>query len=92
MVTTEPTLTADDLRRVDVPTLVVAGDDDLVRLDHTCALFAALPAGQLAIVPGTSHALPLEKPDELARLILDFLGADGPPQTLMPVRRRGVAE
>jgi pimeloyl-ACP methyl ester carboxylesterase len=77
---------------VDVPTLVVAGDDDLVRLDHTCSLFSALRAGQLAVLPGSSHALPLEKPAELARLVLDFLDADEPPQTLMPVRRQSFTD
>jgi pimeloyl-ACP methyl ester carboxylesterase len=84
---TEPTLTTDDLKRIDVPTLVMAGDDELVRLDHTCSLYEALPAGQLAIVPGSSHALPMEKPGKVARLVVDFLAAEGPPQTLMPIRR-----
>jgi pimeloyl-ACP methyl ester carboxylesterase len=87
MASTEPTLTTDDLAPIAAPTLVMAGDDDLVRLDHTCAMYEALPAGQLAIVPGTSHALPMERPDEVSRLILAFLAADASPQTLMPVLR-----
>ena len=87
MMTTEPTLTADDLARITAPTLVMAGDDDLMRLDHTCELYEALPAGQLAIVPGTSHVLPLERPTEVARIIMDFLAADVPPATFMPIRR-----
>ena len=84
---TEPTLTPDDLRDVATPTLIMVGDDDLIPLSHTCELYESLPAGQLAIVPGTSHALPLERPDETARIILDFLEADVPPMTFMPVRR-----
>jgi pimeloyl-ACP methyl ester carboxylesterase len=87
MIATEPMLTTEDLKQIDVPTLVVSGDDELVRLDHTCSMYEALPAGQLAVVPGASHALPIEKPAEVARLILEFLAADGPPQTFMPVRR-----
>ncbi len=87
MAATEPNLTTEELARIDPPTLVMAGDDDLVRLDHTCALYEALPAGQLAVVPGTSHGLPLERPDEVARLILAFLAADPLPQTMMPVLR-----
>jgi len=65
----------------------VAGDDDAIELSHTCSLYEALPLGQLAIVPGASHALPIEQPDVLARLIAEFLGQTDPPQTLMPVRR-----
>jgi pimeloyl-ACP methyl ester carboxylesterase len=89
MMTTEPTLTASELATITAPTLVMAGDDDLMRLDHTCALYEALPAGQLAIVPGTSHVLPLERPAEVARIIMDFLAADVPPATFMPIRRSG---
>ena len=87
---TEPTLTADDLARVAQPALVVAGDDDAVALAHTCSLYEALPAGQLAIVPAASHLVVLEKPDVVVRLVLDFLAAaaSGPPETLRPLRRR----
>jgi pimeloyl-ACP methyl ester carboxylesterase len=87
MVTTEPTMTPDDLAPITAPTLVMAGDDDFFGLDHTCAIYAALPAGRLAIVPGASHALPLEQPDLATSMILDFLTSDEPPPTLLPVRR-----
>ncbi|GAA5117664.1 alpha/beta fold hydrolase [Pseudonocardia adelaidensis] len=89
MVTTEPTLSTDDLGRITAPTLVMAGDDDAVLLPHTCEMYEALPAGQLSIVPGASHALPIERPDVTARTVLDFLGAEVPPATLIPVRRAG---
>jgi pimeloyl-ACP methyl ester carboxylesterase len=87
MASTEPTLTVDDVARITAPTLVMVGDDDVIRLSHTCALYEALPAGQLAVVPGASHALPIERPDETAHTILHFLAADVPPVTFMPVRR-----
>jgi pimeloyl-ACP methyl ester carboxylesterase len=87
MVTTEPTLTTADLATISAPTLVMAGDDDLVRLDHTCALYEALPAGQLSIVPGSSHALPVERPAEVVRIVLGFLAGDIPPSTFLPIRR-----
>ena len=84
----EPTLSAADVRRVTTPTLVLVGDDDCIELAHTVALFEALPAGQLAVVPRASHALPMEAPEEVARLVLEFLTADVPPATMMPSRRR----
>ena len=68
------------------PTLVVAGDDDLVTLEHTLALYRALPAGELAVVPGTSHVLLLEKPHLCTELIGGFLSGDAPP-TMLPIRR-----
>lgn len=89
MISTEPTLTVDDLSKVTAPTLVMVGDDDLIDLTHTCALYESLPAGQLCVVPRASHALPLEYPDETARQVLSFLEAAEPPSTLMPTRRVG---
>jgi pimeloyl-ACP methyl ester carboxylesterase len=83
----EPTLTPDDLRRISAPALVMVGDDDLMTLAHTVSLYESLPAGQLAIVPGTSHAVVLEKPELAGRLIRDFLNVPGKPKTLMPRRR-----
>jgi pimeloyl-ACP methyl ester carboxylesterase len=87
MFVTEPTMTLDDVREITAPTLVLVGDDDVISLKHTCDLYEALPNGQLAVVPGASHALPMEKPAEAARIIVDFLKADGVGETMMPVRR-----
>ncbi len=80
----EPELTAADLARVSVPVLVMAGDDDLIPLSHTAAFFAGLPEAQLAIVPGASHGLPMEHPQEVVGLIERFLSSDLPPSTMMP--------
>lgn len=84
----EPTLTVADLESVGVPALVLAGDDDCIFHQHTVALFEGLPQAQLAIVPGTSHMLQLEKPELVNRLILDFLAESGPPTTMLPIRRK----
>ncbi len=91
MALTEPTLTTDDLAKISVPVLVMAGDDDLISHAHTVALYEALPAGQLAIVPGTSHLVFSEKPDLVNRLILEFLTTDDAPMTLQPIRRATAA-
>jgi pimeloyl-ACP methyl ester carboxylesterase len=88
----EPTLTTDDLRRISVPALVLVGDDDLMTLAHTASLYESLPLGQLAVVPGTSHGVVIEKPESVSRLIGDFLSAPGKPQTYFPVRRRSAAK
>ena len=87
MVTTEPTLTTEDLARLRRPTLVLVGDDDLVRLDHTVALYEALPAGRLCVVPGASHAVLIEESQLVAAIIEDFLLGSEPPETLLPIRR-----
>ena len=87
MIGTEPTLATDHLTGIAHPTLVLAGDDDLVRLSHTCELFEALPNGQLAIVPGTSHLVVFEKPDLVQASVRSFLDSGGTVETLMPINR-----
>lgn len=72
-----------DLAQISAPTLIMAGDDDLVTVEHSEAMRAAVQDGQLAIVPGASHGLPLEKTDVVARLIFDFLASQQAPK-LMP--------
>jgi pimeloyl-ACP methyl ester carboxylesterase len=87
MFAAEPTLTVDDLRKVSVPALVLVGDDDAIVLSHTCSLYESIPGAQLAVVPGASHALPMEQPEETVRIINRFLTGDATPATLMPMRR-----
>ncbi|WP_020666053.1 alpha/beta fold hydrolase [Amycolatopsis nigrescens] len=86
MAAQEPTLTEGDLADISARTLVAAGDDDAVTLEHTIALYRAIPDSELAIVPGTSHLLVMEKPDEVYALVTDFLVND-PILTRQPIRR-----
>ena len=83
----EPTLTPADLGSVGCRTLVMLGDDDEVRLEHAIEMYRSLPDAELAIVPGTSHGLLVEKPELCDRIILEFLEQD-PVATVAPIRRR----
>lgn len=51
----QPDLTAQELGAIDVPTLVLAGENDLVRPEHTKALAAAIPGAKLLVLPGQTH-------------------------------------
>ena len=69
----EPHHSLADLERVSAPTLVLLGDDDDITVEHAAAMQRAIPDAQLAVVPGTDHALMFEKPELVNRLLLDFL-------------------
>lgn len=84
MFRTDPGLALNDLAGVKAPTLVMIGDDDLISVEHAGALQRTLPDGQVAVVPGASHTLPLEKPDLVNRLILEFLSDEQVPK-MMPI-------
>ncbi len=82
----EPHIPVEELGRIEARILLMVGDDDVCTLEHTAALYGALPSAELAVIPGTSHMAPVEKPDLVNSLILDFL-TNEPVRTLMPMRR-----
>ncbi len=81
----EPNIALPELEGIRAPTLVMQGDDDIVKVEHSATVAATLPDAQLAVVPGSSHMAPLEKPDLVNRLILDFL-IDHQPEKMMSLR------
>lgn len=73
MYRTEPAFSPADLATVRCRTLVMVADDDEVRLEHAIEMYRSLPQAELAVVPGTSHGLLVEKPYLCNALIADFL-------------------
>lgn len=84
---TQPQLDVAAVAGVRARTLVASGDDDVVALEHTLALYRGIPDAELAVVPGTSHVLIVDKPEVVATLVLDFLTQE-PVTTVAPIRRR----
>ena len=84
---TEPNIPLSDLAKIQCPVLVLAGDDDVIKHSHTIELYEALPLGQLAIIPGTSHMVPKEKPALMNAVISQFLEDLSYPVTKAPIRR-----
>jgi pimeloyl-ACP methyl ester carboxylesterase len=82
----EPKLTAEQVGAISHRTLVMVADDDITPLDHQLDFYRALPNGELAVVPGTSHFLLQEKAALCNAIILDFL-TNEPIKTVAPVRR-----
>jgi pimeloyl-ACP methyl ester carboxylesterase len=82
----EPTMTPADLKGIASRTLVMVADDDEVRLEHAVEMYRSVPQAELAVVPGTSHGLLIEKPALCDEMILDFLAND-PTPTIAPVTR-----
>jgi pimeloyl-ACP methyl ester carboxylesterase len=74
-------LTPDEVRRIDAPALVLAGDrDELIPLDLTVALYRALPNAELAICPQADHGAVLTpaRAAVFAEMVIDFVGRHAP--------------
>ena len=56
------------------PTLVIAGDRDLIKESHTRLICDSLPNGQLAIIPG-DHAVAAKNPEAFNAAVWAFLNA-----------------
>ncbi len=63
----------DQLRRLEVPTLIVTGDEDEGCLEPNLMLKRTIPSSALAVLPRTGHACNLEEPALFNRLVQDFL-------------------
>jgi pimeloyl-ACP methyl ester carboxylesterase len=65
--------TADEIRSIAAPTLLVIGDRDFVRLDHAAEMLDLFPDSRLAVLPGTRHTEVMQRSDALRALVQPFL-------------------
>lgn len=62
-----------DLRRISAPTLVLAGQHDVIRRGHTRMLASSIPHARLLIVRGGSHTVLRDQAESVTPLVVDFL-------------------
>ena len=64
------------LPTIDVPSLVIAGQDDqLISNERSKALADAIPGALFALIPEAGHLTPMEQPRATTRAIAEFLEA-----------------
>jgi pimeloyl-ACP methyl ester carboxylesterase len=57
---------------IQAPVLLISGDKDDIKLEHTVALYRALPNAQLSIIPNSTNAVYRETPMVVNNLINKF--------------------
>jgi pimeloyl-ACP methyl ester carboxylesterase len=73
----EPDIKLAELAAIASPTLLLQGDDDIVRVEHSAAATRAIPNARLGVLPG-SHLLPWESPGTVNAVLIQFLAGDAP--------------
>jgi pimeloyl-ACP methyl ester carboxylesterase len=63
----------DEMRALDVPTLVLTGDEDRPCLQPALLMKQSISSAALAVMPNCGHTINLEDPDEFNRLVGAFL-------------------
>ncbi|MBO9692057.1 alpha/beta fold hydrolase [Chryseobacterium sp.] len=71
---TEPRISQKDLNKIKSAVLVIAGDRDVIKKEHTEFMAKQIPFAELKIYKDASHMIPFEKADQLNTDILGFLG------------------
>jgi pimeloyl-ACP methyl ester carboxylesterase len=63
----------DELRSLQMPTLLIFGDRDFSPLPDVVEMYELLPDAQLAVLPGATHVGLIRRPGQLLALITPFL-------------------
>jgi pimeloyl-ACP methyl ester carboxylesterase len=82
-----PQWTAEDVRGLTCPTMLIVGDSDIVQPEHAVESFrllgggvigdvAGLPRSRLAVLPGTTHVTLVQRTDWLASMVGEFLDTE----------------
>jgi len=66
----QPQIEYSELDKIKIPVLIMSGDRDAIRLEHSIGIFNHIKNSNLFIMPGSTHFGSYEKPD-LFNLILD---------------------
>jgi pimeloyl-ACP methyl ester carboxylesterase len=67
-----PNIPYSKLSTIKSPILIVAGDRDAIRPEHTLKLFQHIPNSQLCIIPGATHGAAWEKKGLFLMILDDF--------------------
>ncbi len=64
-----------EIKRITLPVLIVAGDEDEACIEPGLLLKRNIPAAGLVLLPKTGHVVNLEEPETFNRMLLEFLHA-----------------
>ena len=70
---TEPKHNFDQLKIIHCPVLVMAGEKDIIKLQHTQSIAAAISGSTLAIIPHATHFFPAADAHAFNKAVIDFI-------------------
>ena len=72
MMQNEPTMTPQDMQTIKVPALIMSGEHDLIRQEHTRLIGSNIPGAKTMIIPGEDHGSYICNSRKLTGLLLEF--------------------
>lgn len=73
MMIKEPDIKVEDLRKIKVPTVVLAGQDDAIKEEHTKLISNSIPDSTLEIIPNENHGSYIINSDKIYDIIQKYI-------------------
>jgi pimeloyl-ACP methyl ester carboxylesterase len=73
LLSNQPHIPLQELHKIACPVLVMGGDKDVIREEHTTEIYQNIPKAHLCIFPGETHMIPVTDPDLFNATVSRFL-------------------
>jgi pimeloyl-ACP methyl ester carboxylesterase len=68
----QPNVSLSELQKIKCPSLIIAGDHDVITLEHTVKIYQNIPNAYLWIVPNSGHPTLIEHTEEFDQKVDEF--------------------
>lgn len=72
MLLNQPNIPYSELKKIHCPVLVMAGDKDMIRAEHTLKIYQSLPTASLCIFPDSHHNALIQHPTLFNETVMTF--------------------
>ena len=69
----QPNIPTKDLSKIKAKVLIMAGDEDITKNEHSLEMYENIPKAQLCIMPGETHFTPVSNPKLFNEIVNRFL-------------------
>jgi pimeloyl-ACP methyl ester carboxylesterase len=71
----QPHIPLSDLQKINCPSLIIGGDHDVIREEHTMLIYKNIPKSYLWILPASGHSTPLVYADDFNKVVGRFFSS-----------------
>ena len=68
----EPHIPLSDLHKIQCPSLIIGGDHDVIKEEHTMQIYKNIPKAYLWILPNSGHSTPVVYKDDFNKVVGEF--------------------
>ena len=76
MIATEPHIKKEDLGKITVPALIIAGEKDMIKEEDTRFIASSIKNSKLMILPGENHSSYIIGSEKIAHILIDNFAGD----------------